>query len=416
MTPLIDCQNISKGYGSRDLFSDISATIFSGDRIGLIGPNGTGKSTFLKLLCGAENPDDGVIITNKGLRVGYVPQNVEEFDGSVEDVVADAAVGVSHLDDHERYSRVRKVLGELGFSDIAINANDLSGGWKRRLTIARVLVAEPDVILLDEPTNHLDIESILWLEGFLRQSSMTFVVTSHDRVFLDTVCSRTWEISTIYPGGLFIVDDAYAEFMERRAGFLKAQKRQESSLRSKLRREEEWLRQTPKARTTKSRSRIQEAAKLQQEFSCIKRRNIDKKAKISVEHSGRLTRKLVTAKNLSKAYGSNRLFSGLDIDILRGDRLGIVGENGSGKSTLMKILAGELDSDSGTVKCANDLDIFFFDQHREKLDLSLSLRRGLAPAGDMIQYRGKNIHVEGWCERFLFTKDRLELPMSELSG
>ncbi len=411
MPPLISCQDVSKAFGARELFRSVSVALFSGDRVGLIGPNGAGKSTLLKLLAEIDKPDQGSFVRSRGLRVGYVPQYVEAFEGTVEEVVSKEIKG-----EHEGYALVRRVLGRLGFADPSTPAQNLSGGWRRRLTLAKALVTEPDILLLDEPTNHLDLESILWLESFLVRDRITLVVTSHDRVFLDAVCTKMWEISHAYPGGLFEVEGAYAEFMSRRAAFLETQKKQESGLRSKLRREEEWLRQTPKARTTKSRSRIQEAAKLQQEHSSIKRRNVEKKAELGLSHSGRRTRKLITAKNISKTRGDKLLFSGLDILIDRGERLGIVGENGSGKSTLLKVLANELEPDTGSVKWAEGLELFFFDQHREDLDLDLPLRRGLAPLSDTIIYQGRNIHVISWAERFLFSKDSLDLAMRELSG
>ena len=411
MSPLISCQSISKSFGSKDLFDDLSVSLSPGDRVGLIGPNGAGKSTFLKLLAGIDVPDQGRIIYGRGLRVGYVPQQVEDLQGSVEEVVESVVGG-----GYENHAKVRKILGELGFDEPEKIAEKLSGGWKRRLSIAKALAIEPDVLLLDEPTNHLDLDSILWLESFLRRAKIPLIFTSHDRVFLDNVCTKMWELSHRYPGGVFVVDGAYAEFEERKEAFLDSQRSKERGLQSKLRREEEWLKRSPKARTTKSRSRIQEAARLKHEHAAIKIRNVEKKADLGFESSKRQTKKLVVAKNLSKSFGETCLFSGMDISLSKGDRLGIVGDNGSGKSTLLKILAGEMDSDSGTIKRADDLSLFLFDQHREKLDLELPLRRGLSPVGDTIFYRGKSIHVNGWCERFLFKKERLDLPMKQLSG
>jgi len=414
--PLINCQQVCKAFGSKELFESLSVTLFPGDHVGLIGPNGAGKSTFLKILSGIEEPDDGSVVMTGGLRVGYVPQNIQDVEGTVEEVVVAAAGGIAAEDEYDRYARVRRVLGTLGFSDLSQEAKTLSGGWQRRLSIAQALVGEPDVLLLDEPTNHLDLESILWLESFLQREKIAFVVTSHDRVFLDNVSNKVWEISHSYPGGVFTVEGAYAEFMERRKGFLEAQMQREKGLKSKLRREEEWLKATPQARTTKSRSRIEEAARLQQELARVKRRNVEKKSDFSIAHTGKQTKKLLVAKNISKTLGDKKLFESLDIILSRGDRLGIVGENGSGKSTLLKVLGGEIDSESGTIKLADDLKICYFDQLRDKLDLKQPLRRGLSPNGDMIRYRGMNVHVNSWCERFLFSKDQLDLPMKQLSG
>ena len=416
MTPLINCQEIHKAFGSKELFEGLSVTLFPGDHVGLIGPNGAGKSTFLKILAGQQNPDLGKVIMPSGLRVGYVPQNVQSFDGTVEEVVVAAAGGIAAEDEYDRYARVRRVLGTLGFSDLGQLAKHLSGGWQRRLSIAQALVGQPDVLLLDEPTNHLDLESILWLEGFLQREKITFVVTSHDRVFLDNVSNKVWEISHSYPGGVFTVEGAWAEFVERREGFKKAQLQRERGLKSKLRREEEWLKATPQARTGKSRSRIQEAARLKQELAKVKRRNVEKKSDFSIAHTGRQTKKLLAAKNIGKTLGEKPLFHSLDITLSRGDRFGVVGENGSGKSTLLKVLAGEIPSDTGTIKMADDLKICYFDQLRDSLDLEQPLRQGLAPEGDMIRYRGITIHVNSWAERFLFSKNQLDLPMKQLSG
>lgn len=416
MAPLISCQNIGKSFGPRDLFSDLSATIYQGDRIGLIGPNGSGKSTFLKLLSTQDSPDKGMIVRSKGLHVSYVPQHMEPFKGSIEEVVDEAAKNIGSRDEYERHHRVRKTLGSLGFRDPKKPSENLSGGWKRRLAIARALVQEPDLLLLDEPTNHLDLESILWLENFLQRENITFVVTSHDRVFLDNVTTRIWEISPRYPGGFLTVDGAYLEFLEKRKAFLEGQERREKGLRSKMRREEEWLRQTPKARSTKARSRILEAARLKHELARIKLRNVETKTHLDFGETGRQTKKLLTAKNVSKAFGKNSLFSGINLNLYRGDRLGIAGENGSGKSTLLKILARECESDSGSIKYGEGLRVFYFDQHREQLDLDLPLRRGLAPEGDFVNFRKKRIHVNSWCERFLFSKNLLDLPMKQLSG
>jgi ABC transport system ATP-binding/permease protein len=391
-------------------------TLSGGDKVALIGPNGAGKSTLLKIIAGIEHPDSGEVVFTKGLRIGYVSQDIEKFQGAIEDVVGAAAREMPWHDEEERYGHVRRVLGALGFGDTSMPAETLSGGLKRRLSIACALVKDPDVLLLDEPTNHLDLDSILWLEGFLLKGSFSFIVTSHDRVFLDRVATKTWEVSPCYPGGFFEIEEAYGEFVEIKKDFLEGQRQREKGLRSKLRREEEWLKSTPKARTTKSRSRIQEAARLKHEHSCIQRRNVTKKVQLDFACSGRQTRKLITARNTSKSFEENELFNGVDVTINKGDRLGIVGENGSGKSTLIKILASELKSDTGTVKYADTLKIFVFDQHREQLDMETSLRHALAPGGETVNYLGKPVHVNSWGQRFLFTKERLEMPLKSLSG
>lgn len=416
MAPLVSCQNISKSHGPRDLFTDLTIALNAGDRIGLVGPNGAGKSTLLQILAGLEPPDSGEVVCQTGIHVGYVPQHLGDVSGTVESLLLQAILADAHRDPYERDAHIRRVAGELGFDDLTVDVTTLSGGWRRRLSMALALVKDPDLLLMDEPTNHLDLAGILWLEGFLQRSKLPFVLTSHDRVFLENTTSTIWEISPKHRNGFLALDLNYSEFIEKRTELMQTQQRQEAGMRSKMRREEEWLRQSPKARTGKSKSRIQEAARLKHELAQLNRRNQEKKAQISIEETGRQNKKLLTGKNLSKTLGGRQLFSHVEVLLQRGDRLGIVGENGSGKSTLLRILAGELESDSGTIKWADQLQMVYFDQQRAALDLEQPLRRGLAPHGDTVWYQGRSIHVNGWADRFLFSRDRLDLPMKQLSG
>jgi len=416
LPPLISCKSIGKAHGSRDLFQDLSISFSQGDCVGLIGPNGAGKSTLLNLIAKLDTPDSGEVVHSKSARIGYVPQQVEKHAGTIEEVLEEALLKETHIEESNREGHIRQILGKVGFTDPNQLANELSGGWARRLSIAKALVNEPDILLLDEPTNHLDLDTILWLENFLQRSFKTFIVTSHDRIFLDSICNKIWELSHRYPKGIFSVDGGYDEFIKMRDIFLRGQEQYERGLRSKNRKEEAWLKQSPKARATKARARIQEAGKLQDELTKVKFRNTENKTKLGFSVTDRQTKKLLVAKNLSKQYGDKKIFSGVDIRLMRGDRLGIVGGNGSGKSTLLKILGGEIDSDSGTLKYADNLKVFYFDQHRESLDLNLTLRDALSPNGETISYRGSTIHINSWCERFLFDKSRLELPIKLLSG
>ncbi len=416
LAPLISCKSISKAHGARELFHDLSTSFSLGDRIGLIGPNGAGKSTLLNLIAKLETPDAGEVVHSKSASVGFVPQHVEKHIGTLQEVLDDAMHHNTHIEAANRHSHICKTLGKVGFIDPGQLASELSGGWARRLTIAKALVNEPNVLLLDEPTNHLDLDTILWLEGFLQRSFKTFIVISHDRAFLDNISNKIWELSHRYPKGIFSVEGSYSEFLMAKERFLKGQEQYERGLRSKTAREEEWLKQSPKARSTKARARIQEAGRLQNELAQVRLRNTESKADIGFNTTDRQTKKLLVAKNISKEFEGKKIFSKIDIRLMRGDRLGIVGGNGSGKSTLLKILAGKIESDSGTIKRADDLKIFYFDQHRESLDLELSLREALSPNGDTISYRGCNIHINSWCEKFLFNKNRLDFPIKLLSG
>lgn len=416
MTTLLSCQNVSQSHGSRTLFQEVCLTVCQGDRIGLIGPNGTGKSTLLQVLAGLQTPDKGEVIRKRSLRVGYVPQTKEYPPLSLLEIVSERLKEIETLDEHEREVQAQITLGKLGFEDPSQLATTLSGGWKKRLDIACEIALDPDLLLLDEPTNHLDLDGILWLENFLKREAPTFFLISHDRYFLENVTSQVIELDSKYPNGTFAVEGPYSQFLEKREAFLEGQIQQQASLQSKVRREIHWLKQTPKARTTKSRSRIQEAHRLQEELSKVSSRNRHQKSTIDFEGTERSTRRLITAKGIGKSLGGKELFSRIDLTLSPGSRLGILGSNGMGKTTLLKTLAGELTPDQGTLKFAEDLKIVYFDQYREQLPLDLPLKEALCPHGDEVLYRGRHIHVNGWAKRFLFAPDRIDLPLGHLSG
>lgn len=416
--PLLNAENISKSFGARVLFKNLSLPLFPGDRVGLIGPNGAGKSTLLKILAGCDQSDEGRLSKKTGLHTSYVPQQAAyPANKTVEEFIVDRLKEESHLDDHERHTEARIILGKLGFSNFEQPILELSGGWKKRLDIAKALASKPDILFLDEPTNHLDLESILWLENFLKNSNYTYLLTSHDRTFLEHTCNRIIELNSCYPQGIFLSEGNYSTFLEKRTQYLEGQLQTQQSLASKVRREIEWLRQTPQARTTKSRSRIKEAGKLQEELAQVKQRNLSKQVQIGFDETGRQTRDLVKAKNISKSLSDKLLFSKIDLALQPGMRVAIAGGNGTGKTTLLKILAGELKPDTGTVKYANDLKIVYFEQLREQLPNHISIKEALTPeGGDTVTYRGKSVHVNSWGKRFLFTPERLSMPLSHVSG
>jgi ATP-binding cassette subfamily F protein uup len=415
MTLLITCQEVSKSFGPRILFRDLCLSLFSGDRVGLIGPNGTGKSTFLKILMGEERSDSGTISTKRGLKIGYVPQTCEFPDKKLEDILLEA-LEEREIPLYEKELLVQTWLSKLGFKKEEPSAALLSGGWKKRLALARELINSPDLLLLDEPTNHLDLEGILWLEKFLAREAPTYLLVSHDRYFLQNATNRIIEIDSAYPKGIFAIDGSYAFFLEKKEEFLEGELERQRSLASKARRESEWLAQSPKARTSKSKSRVEEAHALLKELSAIKLRNKQKRAEIDFAASERETRKLLVAKNLSKKMGERLLFQHLDFTLSPGTRIGLMGPNGSGKTTLLRLLAGETQPDQGTLKKAEGLQIVYFDQHRRQLPDTITLRQALSPRGDYVHFRGQEIHVNGWCKRFLFSPDLLDMPLAKLSG
>jgi ATP-binding cassette subfamily F protein uup len=405
-----------KSFGSRTLFENISLGISEGERLGLIGPNGSGKSTLLKILSGSLEPDSGTVSLRRNTRVGYVPQESDFPAGqSVAEVIAEAIAG-ERLDDLERAGRINLTLGRAGLTDGSVPADSLSGGWRRRLAIARELARQPEVLFLDEPTNHLDLEGILWLEKQLAAAPFASVVVSHDRYFLDNVVNVMAEIDKVYPDGLFRVAGSYSDFLEKKGDFLRAQSSRQEALANIVRREMEWLRRGPKARTGKSKARIDEAGRLIKDLSDLETRTVKAVTQIDFTATDRSTKRLVSVESISRQLGGRTLFRDLSFVLSPGTRLGLLGRNGTGKTTLLRLLAGEQEPDAGRIERAAALRIVYFDQAREQLDRSQSLREGLGAHGDHVIYQDRTIHVAGWAKRFLFDSTQLDRPIASLSG
>ena len=413
---LLSVSGIRKSYGARTLLENLSLSIADGDRTGLIGPNGSGKTTLLEILAGREAADAGERALRKQTKMAYVPQDSLFGPGETVGSVLRAAMEGMPLLDEERAARIQMMLGRAGFDTLSTPALALSGGWRKRLAIAAALVMSPDLLLLDEPTNHLDLEGILWLERSIQTVNACLVVT-HDRYFLENVATRMVEVNPVYPQNTFQVNGNYSEFLERREEFLEAQTKQQQSLATKVRREVEWLRRGPKARTGKSRARIDAAGELIEELAAVTTRNRTLTAKIDFTETDRKTKRLIEAEGIGKSLGGRTLFQDLNLTLSPGIRMGLMGSNGSGKTTLLKILAGELAPDEGTIRRADQLRIVSFAQDRgARLDPDLSLRRTLCPEGDSVIFRGRAIHVAGWAKRFLFRDDQMETPIARLSG
>jgi ABC transport system ATP-binding/permease protein len=423
---LLSCRSLGKVYGARVLFRNIDLTISPGDRIGLIGPNGSGKSTLLRIICDLEDADEGQVLRQKHVRVSYLAQ----ADTFAEELTAGEnllfALQESPLTETEQYTRIRTLLSLAEFPEDQQPVGQLSGGWRKRLAICRSLLDSPDVLVMDEPTNHLDIEGILWLEkvltGMQAMGPSAFLLVSHDRRFLENCTNRLIELAATYPDGLFQTNGNYSRFLEEREAFLALQLDQEERLTNKVRRETEWLRRGPKARATKAKYRIDEAYKLQDELAQVRARNrASSSVQIDFEATGRKTKKLLEGVGLAKTFADRALFSGLDITLSPGTRIGLLGRNGCGKSTLMQILAASAGSsgpvpDRGTIRLADAVRIVSFDQRREQINPEISLRRALAPDGDAVVYQGRSLHVVSWAKKFLFRADQLETPVGQLSG
>jgi ATP-binding cassette subfamily F protein uup len=412
MAVLLTCDAIGKSFGSRTIFSEISLSLHDGERLGVIGPNGAGKSTFLRILTGDIAPDTGTVSIRKGVRLAMVGQEPRfPSDQTVRDIVLAAA-----NENADKEVEVSKIISRTGFTDPLALAGTLSGGWRKRLAIASALAAQPDVLVLDEPTNHLDVEGILWLEKLLVSAPFASIFVTHDRYFLENCSTRVAEINRSYPLGIFTAPGSYSKFLEKRSEFLRAQARQQEALENLVAREIEWLRRGAKARTSKSKARIQDAFELQGQLADVTSRNRQGTTTIDFNATGRMTKRLLACEGLTKSLGGRVLFQELKFALGPGSRMGVLGANGSGKSTLLRILAGELAPDAGEVHRAEGLRVAWFDQNRDRLDLDQPLRRALAPEGDMVLFRDRPIHVAGWAARFLFGAEQLDLPLNRLSG
>lgn len=415
MPPILNAQNITKQFGANPLFRDISITVEDGDRVGLIGPNGAGKSTLLAVLAGQVEPDSGEVAVRKRARAAYVPQDSVFEPGVTVRLVLERAVTSAHVQDNEREGRIRELAGRTGFDSLDAEAAALSGGWRKRLAIAEALVSEPDVLLLDEPTNHLDLAGIEWLEELLASMSLAVVTVSHDRYFLESTCTQIVELSRVYADGLFRVKGPFSQFLEEKQAYLEAQNRQMESLRNRVRTEIEWLRRGPKARTTKSKARIDTANAMIGQLADMNARTASGSAGIDFAASQRKTKRLVEFENVACEIGGRTLFRGLNFTMVAGSKVGLVGPNGSGKTTLLRLLRGELEPAEGTVRRADALRLVYLSQMRE-LDDSVTLRRALAPEGDSVIHNGRPVHVASWAARFLFSGEQLNQPVKNLSG
>ena len=397
------------------MFDNIAFTVSEGDQIGVVGPNGSGKSTLLEILAGRIDTDAGEVSRRKLARVGYIAQN-SEFgpDDTIRSVLYQALVRIG-APESEREARLAETLGRAGFEDFNVPAAALSGGWRKRLAIAEALVQQPDVLLLDEPTNHLDLAGIEWLEKLLLAAPFAYVVVSHDRYFLENVAHTMVELNRMYAEGILRVQGNYSEFLEKKDEYLQAQTKRQDALANRVRTEIDWLRRGPKARTTKSKARIDSANSMIGDLAEMKSRSRTGTAGIDFSATDRQTKRLVELEGVSCKMGDQVLFDKLDFILTAGMRLGLVGPNGSGKTTFLRLLRGEQLPDAGDIRSAPTLRIVYFDQNRQ-LDNNLTLRRALAPDSDSVIYQDRVQHVASWAERFLFTSEQLNQPVERLSG
>ena len=417
MGTLVTCQDISKHFGTRVLFEGLSIGFGDDERVGFVGPNGAGKTTFLKIIAGSVTADSGEVNRRRASRIVYLEQeDTFALEATVFSALLDA-LPENAGDLHDRETCVAIALGRFGFEDPTMAVGSLSGGWRKRLAIARAFIQEPDLLLLDEPTNHLDIAGIRWLEDELTAAPFAFVAVSHDRYFLDSVTNRVVELNPVYADGYFSVSGSYSDYLDKRADFLEAQQSQQETLANIVRREVAFLRSNSKAQRTKSKSRIEEAYRLQDELRDLSQRNARASAAaIDFDSTGRRSKKLINAQNISKSLGGKLLFEDTSLLLSPGMRVGVLGANGSGKTTFIRTLTGTLPPDQGSIEFAEDLRIVVFDQNREQLPQDISLREALAGNHKSVEFRGKDIHITAWAKQFLFSTQQLEMPVRDLSG
>ncbi len=444
----ISLEGVDKTYGDRKLLDGITFLVGDGERVGLVGPNGCGKSTLLRLLAGDEVPDEGKRIVRRGLRVGYLPQEpwidpdltIREAaraglagrDGvlasldRVHTELADPALGgeaierllreqarledeLQALGGHDIEHRVETVLHGVGLVDLDARCGVLSGGERRRVALARLLIDRPDLLLLDEPTNHLDAETIDWLEDLLLESAIPLVLVTHDRYFLDRVVTRIVEVDR---GVLHGYDGAYREYVEQRAARLEREARSEATRLNLLRRETAWIRRGAPARTTKARARIDRYEALVDAAP----ETADRELAFEIPCGQRLGEKVISAQGLGKSFGDRTIIQGLDLELGKSDRLGIVGPNGAGKSTLIRLLMGELEPDSGVVDVGPTVAFSYIDQKREGLSLDRTVIEEVGRGNDHIVVGGRAFRIESFLDAMLFPRGKSRTKVGDLSG
>jgi ATP-binding cassette subfamily F protein uup len=417
---LLSAQDLGHAFGARALFEGVSFTLAEGDRVGLIGPNGAGKSTLLRIVAGELAPDRGVLAPRSRLRVGHLAQAPSFPDGITVREAVRQGLPAAARQDAEHEARVDELCARLELTGEAAGENApverLSGGWQKRVALARALVADPELLLLDEPTNHLDVESILWLERLMASARFATVTVTHDRMFLQRVANRILELDRRNAGGLLDVQGDYADYLERKTAAMAAQEQREQVLRNTLRRETEWLRRGPPARSTKQQARIRRAGVLADEVAELGGRNQVRQVDVDFQASGRKPRRLIEARAIGKHYGERRVFEGVDLFIAPGTRLGLLGPNGCGKSTLLRVLVGAEPPSAGTVLRAEGLSFAFFEQDRAALDPQRSVADTVCPGGDFVDFAGGRVHRHGYLERFLFRAEQMSMPVGMLSG
>ena len=412
---LLSLRDVSIAFGGPALLSKVSFSLERGERVCVIGRNGEGKSTLLKIIAGELIADTGEVMRTQGARVASLRQEVPQgWTGTVEDIIAggfdDLPDSDAALEDWEIQIRINKITTRLSLDPYA-DFNSLSGGRKRRVLLARALVTEPDILLLDEPTNHLDVRSITWIEDFLLGWNGTLLFISHDRRFLGNLATRLVEVDR---GQLRSYPGTYEAYLERKAEQLSAEGHQNAVFDKKLAQEEVWIRQGIKARRTRNEGRVRDLEQLRRERA--ERRNRQGNARLVMAEAERSGKLVLTAENLSLSLGGLNLVQDFSTVIMRGDKIGLIGDNGVGKTTLIRMLLDDLEPDAGKITHGTQLSVNYFDQLRSALDLEATVVDNVGQGSDYIEINGQRKHILGYLQDFLFSPQRARTPVKALSG
>ena len=438
---LLRVQDVSLEFGDTPILKEANFSIDPKERVCLIGRNGAGKSSLLKLLTNEYQPDHGDIQKRKHLRISQLEQTLLSTSGKTVREIVTAGMSEqqqllnryyelsnSTLNNHEmkQLEDLQQQIDSSGIwnidqqvdtvlSQLELPADskleDLSGGWRRRVSLGKALVSEPDLLLLDEPTNHLDISTIEWLEHRVRSFAGGVIFITHDRIFLQKLATRIVEIDR---GQLISWPGTYNNYLHLKEKALEEERTQNALFDKKLAQEEEWIRQGIKARRTRNEGRVRSLMAMREERS--KRIKVQGKARIDIENGEASGRKVITARNITHGYGDKKLMEKLNLKVMRGDRIGLIGNNGVGKSTLLKILLGMIEPDQGTVKLGTNLQIAYFDQVLRDLDMDKTIAQNVGDGKDYIELNGKQRHVIGYLKNFLFAPKRAMTPVRALSG
>jgi len=416
---LISAYQISKEFASKTLFEKISFSIDTQQKIGLLGPNGAGKSTLLKILNGQIKPDSGQLSFSNSLRLGYLEQRPQFTTNKTiyETLISATDDEYDGLNIAYAYELIKKLsLDQMPLAENTI-VSQLSGGWQKRVALARELIKKPNLLLLDEPTNHLDIQSILWLEDFIaNENQISFLIVTHDRAFLQNTCNVIFDLDPRNPDGLIKSYGDYAQFLETKSMLLESLRKLEEKRRNTMLIEKAWLARGPQARLAKQKARQNRAHDLIDEVNKLENKNSTRRSDFDFSQEGHSPQKLIELKNVTKSYLADPLFANLNGLIRPKARIGLLGSNGCGKSTLIKIMMGQEQPTSGEVFINPDIQINYFEQGKESLNQNTTVLKVICPEGDYVHFQGKPVFAKSYLSRFHFNSFQMDMPVAKLSG